>query len=163
MIGFFPVPGQTLYGASKASVKLLTEGLYSELLETNVRVTVVFPGAIATNVTQNSGVSIKSDGASSRSFPTTAPEKAAETIVNGMERDQYRKRLEDDESSLSDESQVCDALHVQSNEIAASEVESMWAATSATAHIPNLPTESCRSQSALCSYCTTPIVSMMLA
>src|SRR5689334_6495819 len=35
MGGFFPVPGQTLYGASKAGVKLLTEGLYSELLDTN--------------------------------------------------------------------------------------------------------------------------------
>src|SRR5690606_411475 len=58
MGGFFPVPGQTLYGASKAGVKLLTEGLYAELIDTNVRVTVVFPGAIATNITSNSGLAM---------------------------------------------------------------------------------------------------------
>ena len=47
MGGFLPVPGQTIYGASKAAVKLFTEGLYSELLDTPVQVTVVFPGAMA--------------------------------------------------------------------------------------------------------------------
>jgi NAD(P)-dependent dehydrogenase (short-subunit alcohol dehydrogenase family) len=91
MGGFFPVPGQTLYGASKAGVKLLTEGLYSELTETNVRVTVVFPGAIATNISQNSGVTIRAaSGESSRSFPTTSAEDAAEIIIKGMERDQFQ-------------------------------------------------------------------------
>ena len=43
MGGFLPVPGQTIYGASKAAVKLFTEGLWSELADTNVKVTVVFP------------------------------------------------------------------------------------------------------------------------
>jgi len=91
MGGFFPVPGQTLYGASKAGVKLLTEGLYSELLGTNIKVTVVFPGAIATNITQNSGVAMPSvSGESSQSFPTTSAQAAAETIVNGIERDQFQ-------------------------------------------------------------------------
>jgi NAD(P)-dependent dehydrogenase (short-subunit alcohol dehydrogenase family) len=45
MGAFIPVPGQTVYGASKAAVKLLTEGLHAELGDTPVRVTVVFPGA----------------------------------------------------------------------------------------------------------------------
>lgn len=58
MGGFAPVPGQTLYGASKAAVKLLTEGLYAELREGPVAVTIVFPGAIGTEITTNSGVSI---------------------------------------------------------------------------------------------------------
>ena len=44
MGGFLPVPGQSVYGASKAAVKLLTEGLYAELKNTNVKVSVVFPG-----------------------------------------------------------------------------------------------------------------------
>jgi short-subunit dehydrogenase len=56
MGGFLPVPGQTIYGASKAAVKLMTEGLYAELLDTNVGVSVVFPGAVATEITSNSGV-----------------------------------------------------------------------------------------------------------
>ena len=98
MGGFFPVPGQTLYGASKAGVKLLTEGLYSELLDTNVRVTVVFPGAIATNISQNSGVVIErpSTDESARSFPTTSAEDAAETIIDGMERDRFQVYIGND-------------------------------------------------------------------
>ena len=51
MGGFLPVPGQVMYGASKAAVKLLTEGLYAELLETPVGVSVIMPGAAATNIT----------------------------------------------------------------------------------------------------------------
>lgn len=92
MGGFFPVPGQSLYGASKAAVKLLTEGLYSELLATNVRVTVVFPGAIATNISQNSGVGMPANANSeaARSFKMTTAEKAAETLINGMEKDKFQ-------------------------------------------------------------------------
>ena len=36
-------PAQSMYGASKTAVKLLTEGLYAELLETDVRVSVIMP------------------------------------------------------------------------------------------------------------------------
>jgi NADP-dependent 3-hydroxy acid dehydrogenase YdfG len=56
MGGFLAVPGQTIYCAAKAAVKLMSEGLASELLGTNVHVTVVFPGAVATNIRGNSGV-----------------------------------------------------------------------------------------------------------
>ena len=52
-----PVPGQSAYGASKAAVKLLTEGLYAELRGTPVAVTVVFPGGVRTDIMANSGVS----------------------------------------------------------------------------------------------------------
>jgi len=92
MGGFFPVPGQTIYGASKAAVKLMTEGLYAELLETNVRVTAVFPGAIATNITQNSGVAIDRPTTENaeQSFPMTSAEDAAAIIIDGMERDQFQ-------------------------------------------------------------------------
>ena len=62
MGGFLPVPGQTVYGASKAAVKLLTEGLHAECAGTNVHVTAVFPGGGATNITTNSGVSIPGAG-----------------------------------------------------------------------------------------------------
>ncbi|MGB4676555.1 MAG: SDR family oxidoreductase [Aggregatilineales bacterium] len=90
MGGFFPVPGQTLYGASKAGVKLLTEGLYAELIDTNVRVTVVFPGAIATNITSNSGLAIPIGEDAAQNFPMTTPERAAEIIIQGIERDQFQ-------------------------------------------------------------------------
>lgn len=93
MGGFLPVPGQTIYGASKAAVKLMTEGLHSELAGTAVRVTVVFPGAVATNITQNSGVETPSMGdagnakAQGHTYPADA---AARDIVDGMEANRFR-------------------------------------------------------------------------
>lgn len=90
MGGFLPVPGQTLYGASKAAVKLLTEGLHAELVDTPVRVTCVLPGAIATDITKNSGVTIPGvDLAKSRMKPCPA-ERAARDILDAVERDRFR-------------------------------------------------------------------------
>ena len=91
MGGYLPVPGQTIYGASKAAVKLMTEGLYAELLDTNVGVSVIFPGAIATEITSNSGVDIPGgqQTAEESKFPTTSPEDAARVIVDGIENDQF--------------------------------------------------------------------------
>ena len=91
MGGFLPVPGQTMYGAAKAAVKLFTEGLYSELSDTNVRVTVVFPGAIATNITVNSGVMTPSIENADRSKMRVTPAPvAAQVILDGMESDSFR-------------------------------------------------------------------------
>lgn len=89
MGGFLPVPGQTIYGASKAAVKLMTEGLYAELLETNVAVTVVMPGAVSTDITANSGVDVPGgeSAAQESSYRTTSPEDAARIILDGMEED----------------------------------------------------------------------------
>lgn len=91
MGGYLPVPGQTIYGASKAAVKLMTEGLYAELLDTNVGVSVIFPGAIATEITSNSGVDMPGGErtAEESTFPTTSPEDAAKVIVDGIEDDQF--------------------------------------------------------------------------
>lgn len=86
MGGFLPVPGQSVYGASKAAVKLLTEGLYAELLSTSVRVSLVFPGATATNITQNSGVDIKPTPGT-KSYPMLSAAAAAKVIVKGIEHD----------------------------------------------------------------------------
>jgi short-subunit dehydrogenase len=92
MGGFLPVPGQSLYGASKAAVKLLTEALHSEMMGTNVQVTVVFPGAIGTNIAVNSGVMTQeqSKNADTGKFKMTAPEVASQVILDGMEANKYR-------------------------------------------------------------------------
>ena len=93
MGAFIPVPGQTVYGASKAAVKLLTEGLHAELRKTPVRVTVVFPGAVATSITENSGVNVpgvaggSGNAANQRVLP---PAEAARIIIHGMEKGSYR-------------------------------------------------------------------------
>jgi short-subunit dehydrogenase len=89
MGGFVPVPGQTIYCAAKAAVKLMSEGLASELLGTNVRVTVVFPGAVATNIRGNSGVQMPSKGESRGSAKALSPTKAATIIVRGIERNAH--------------------------------------------------------------------------
>lgn len=99
MGGFMPVPGQTVYGASKAAVKLMTEGLHSELRQTPVRVSVVFPGAVATNITANSGVAIPAV-AGSREYKTLAADKAARMILDGMEKDSYRVMVGSDAKML---------------------------------------------------------------
>lgn len=89
MGGFLPVPGQAIYGASKAAVKLMTEALYAELLDTNVRVSVVFPGGVATHITENSGVAPPTTDASASDYKTTTAEDAARMIIEGMEDDDY--------------------------------------------------------------------------
>lgn len=91
MGGFLPVPGQSIYGASKAAVKLMTEGLHSELKDSNVKVSVVFPGAIKTDITKNSGAERKSSGnQDEKAQKITTPTEAATIIVDGMEADKYR-------------------------------------------------------------------------
>ena len=93
MGAFIPVPGQTVYGASKAAVKLLTEGLHAELRKTSVRVTVVFPGAVATSITENSGVhfpAVAGGSGNASNQKVLPPAEAAKIIINGMEKGSYR-------------------------------------------------------------------------
>jgi len=85
MGAYAPVPGQSVYGASKAAIKLLTEGLRSELKGTNVGVTVVFPGAIATNIAQNSGMAMPANMEDAPQQKTTAADVAAKQMVDAIE------------------------------------------------------------------------------
>ncbi len=101
MGGFIPFPGQTIYGAAKAAVKLFTEGLHAELANTNVRVTVVHPGAIATNITANSGLpQPKMEPGAAQTAMALSPSKAASIIIRGMEKNKYRLMVGKDATSL---------------------------------------------------------------
>lgn len=101
MGGFLPVPGQTVYGASKAAVKLFTEGLWSELQDTGVKATVVFPGAITTNITQNSGLKMPENMDSEQSkFKAMPADKAAAIIIDGIEADAFRVLVGSDASFM---------------------------------------------------------------
>ncbi len=89
MGGFFPFPGQTMYGASKAALKLFTEGLYAEAIGTDLKVTIVFPGAIATDIIKNSNVKrepTETDG----SYKMLSPQVAAFQIIEAMEKDKFQ-------------------------------------------------------------------------
>jgi len=91
MGGFLPVPGQTIYGASKAAVKLLTEGLHAELTGTNVKVTVVFPGGVNTNILKNSGLDMpKPEKGKGKTRTILSAAEAAQIMIDGMEKDKYR-------------------------------------------------------------------------
>ncbi|MFT4146471.1 MAG: SDR family NAD(P)-dependent oxidoreductase [Mobilitalea sp.] len=90
MGGFLPVPGQSIYGASKAAVKLLSEGLSSELKATNVKVSVVIPGGIATDIKKNSNIAYSVSKDSEKSSLVLTPVKAAELIIKSMEKKKLR-------------------------------------------------------------------------
>lgn len=93
MGGFLPVPGQAIYGASKAAVKLMTEALYAELLDTRVGVSVVLPGGLGTDITRNSGVempAMDSEATAKASARTTAADAAARTVLDGIEAGKYQ-------------------------------------------------------------------------
>ena len=91
MGAYAPVPGQSIYGASKAALKLMTEGLRSELLDTKVGVTVVFPGATATNIAQNSGMVVPVAGSAEASqFTQTPADEAARMMIDAIESKKAR-------------------------------------------------------------------------
>lgn len=91
MGGFFPVPGQSIYGASKAAVKLLTEALYAELMDTNIGVSVVIPGGIATDIMKNSDLDIKTAGVDAKGTNLLlTPKKAAHLIISCIEKNRFR-------------------------------------------------------------------------
>lgn len=96
MGGLFAFPKQTLYGASKAAVKLFSEGLYSELRGSSVGVTLVFPGAINTDITKNSDShdeNLDRFNKFSRDSVSTSPESAANQIVKAIVKNKFRVHI----------------------------------------------------------------------
>ncbi|MCB0700718.1 MAG: SDR family NAD(P)-dependent oxidoreductase [Chitinophagales bacterium] len=93
MGGFIPFPGQAIYSASKAAVKIFTEGLYSELMNTNVGVTVIHPGAINTNIMVNSDVKMESTvnaSDESTAYKALPADKAASIMISAIEKNKFR-------------------------------------------------------------------------
>lgn len=99
MGGFFPFPGQTIYGASKAALKIFTEGLFAELENTNVRVMVVLPGAMATNITKNSNVEMNTTESDSP-MKLLSPEVGASEIIKGIKKNKFKVFLGNDSKFL---------------------------------------------------------------
>jgi len=95
MGAYAPVPGQSVYGATKAAVAQLSRALHSELMETGVQVTGVFPGAIGTNITVNSGLMTAEEAteraaaAGEKQRKTTAPAEAGKQIIEAIEKGRY--------------------------------------------------------------------------
>lgn len=94
MGSYAPVPGQTLYGSTKAALNMLTEGLRSELKESNVSLTLVWPGAIGTNISANSGVNFGAgeltEAQKKAAARVTAPSAAGKMMVDAIESNAKR-------------------------------------------------------------------------
>ena len=101
MGAYAPVPGQSVYGASKAAVKLFTEGLRSELMDTKVGVTVVFPGAINTNISVNSGMALPANAdEQAAKFKTTEAPVAAAAMIDAIENNKPRITIGSDATMM---------------------------------------------------------------
>ncbi|MCG8317438.1 MAG: SDR family oxidoreductase [Pseudomonadales bacterium] len=89
MGGLFAFPDQSVYGASKAAIKLLTEGLYAELRGTTVKVSAIYPGAIDTEITKNSNAHNENLDKLRAKFQATTPASAAQQIIKGIEAGRF--------------------------------------------------------------------------
>lgn len=104
MGSYAPVPGQTVYGASKAALNQLTEGLRSELMETKIGITLVWPGAIGTNITANSGVKFGSgeltEAQKKAAARVVAPAEAGRQMVDAIANNKKRITIGSDASMM---------------------------------------------------------------
>jgi NAD(P)-dependent dehydrogenase (short-subunit alcohol dehydrogenase family) len=96
VFGLVGVPRQSSYCASKFAVRGFSESLRAELGHTNVRVTSVHPGGVATNIaakTRVVGDEVEQERHKRivrRFRKMLPPEKAAEAIITGIVRDRPR-------------------------------------------------------------------------
>lgn len=97
LFGLVSMPGQSMYNAAKYAVRGMSEAIREEMLVAGHRVgvTVVHPGGIKTAIARNARVSAKEDKAETarlfdEKLARMTPERAAEIIVAGIEKDKAR-------------------------------------------------------------------------
>jgi short-subunit dehydrogenase len=97
VFGMIAPPGQGAYAASKFAVRGFSEALGHELSGTGVKVSVVHPGGIRTNIARRARTGANTPEAHAEraqqlfdKAARTSPEKAAATIIAGVERDRRR-------------------------------------------------------------------------
>jgi len=100
IFGIVAPPGQTAYAAAKFAVRGFSESLRHELAmaKSPVRLSVVHPGGIATNIARNArtGVAITDNARRAQAIERfdamakTSPAVAAQTIIRGIENNQPR-------------------------------------------------------------------------
>jgi NAD(P)-dependent dehydrogenase (short-subunit alcohol dehydrogenase family) len=99
LVGF---PHQSAYCASKFAVRGYTEALRQELRGTGVRAAVVHPGGVKTNIVSNARfradyrgeyTDVQGAAADFATLARTTPEKAAQIIHEGIEKQKARIRV----------------------------------------------------------------------
>lgn len=93
IFGMIAPPGNAAYVASKFAVRGFTEALRHELAESNVAVSCVHPGGVATNIARSSRLGENADAEAKERMVAlltkesrTTADAAAETIVRGIKR-----------------------------------------------------------------------------
>jgi short-subunit dehydrogenase len=71
-------------------------------MDTHVHVTAIYPGAIATNIAQNSGMAMpaNADVHDANKFKTTSVEVAASTIIGAIEKNAYKVFIGSDAKTM---------------------------------------------------------------
>ncbi len=95
MVGLLGLPHNVSYSLTKGAVRSFSEALRAELVTSGVGVTVVFPGAIHTNITESargSQAERLAEMGRSRLAPVVMrpPSAVARAIVRGVERNRAR-------------------------------------------------------------------------
>lgn len=106
MVGLVGLPHNVSYSLTKGAVRSFSEALRAELVTTSVGVTVVFPGAIRTNITSSArgGQAARlAELGRSRAAPVLMrpPGAVAKRIVSAVERDRPRVVVGPDAHALS--------------------------------------------------------------
>lgn len=109
MGAYAPVPGQSVYGASKAAIGLLSEGLRLELLDTRIGVTVIYPGAVETNISANSGL-VQEEGETGKKFKMSSASVAAQTMIRAIEKNKPRAFIGSDAKLMNRLSRISPSL-----------------------------------------------------
>lgn len=89
MLGIIAMPGQTGYGTTKFAVRGFSEALVEELRATSVGLTLVFPGAVATDIMKRGGADdpeLIRDLSAWYARHAMPPEHVAARIVRAIER-----------------------------------------------------------------------------
>jgi len=101
VFGLFGFPNQSAYVASKHAVRGFSESLRQELRGSGVRIAVVHPGGVRTNIVRNARWHVDDTGSSDHglamerfaAIARTTPERAAKIIQSGIERGDPRIRI----------------------------------------------------------------------
>ena len=89
LLGIVAMPGQSAYCATKFAVRGLSESLWEELRATSIGLTVVHPGAVATNIMKRAhgdDAELLQRLACWYDQHAISPERAAEQIIRAVER-----------------------------------------------------------------------------
>jgi len=113
VFGLFGVPNNAPYVMTKYAVRGFTESIRQELCDTNIAVSCVHPGGIKTNIVRNSIFYDDNKTHVISEFDKvaiTSPEKAAQTIINGIRKKKKRILIGPDASLVYLMSRLCPAI-----------------------------------------------------